>query len=100
MTTQEIADRLVNLCRKGDFEDAQKELFAANAVSIEPAATPQFAKETRGLDAIIEKGHTFGSMVQEIHSLSVSNPLVAGGSFACTLEMDVTMKGRGRVNLA
>ena len=28
MTTKEIADRLVELCRTGDFEKVQKELFA------------------------------------------------------------------------
>ncbi len=38
MTTQEIANRLVELCQKGDFETAQKELFAEDAVSIEPHA--------------------------------------------------------------
>ncbi len=34
MTTKEIADRLVELCKKGDFETAQAELFSEDAVSI------------------------------------------------------------------
>lgn len=99
MTTKEIALRLVELCRKGEFESAQKELYAPDAVSIEPEASGAFAKETKGLKAIIEKGHKFSSMVQEVHSMALSEPLVAGSSFACTLRMDATMQGRGRVTM-
>ena len=100
MTTQEIADRLVELCKKGEFETAQKELFSTEAVSIEPFASPAFEKETKGLDAIIEKGKKFMSMVEETHSMSLSDPMVAGTSFALLLKMDVTMKERGRQEMA
>jgi hypothetical protein len=100
MTTQQIANRLVELCRKGEFETAQKELFTAETVSIEPYATPDFEKETRGLDAIIEKGHKFESMVQEMHSMGMSEPIVAGNSFAAVMTMDMTMKGKGRMNMS
>jgi len=99
MTTTEIANRLVELCSKGDFEIAQKELFADSAVSIEPYATPAFEKETRGLDAIIEKGHKWNSMVEEYHEMKVSQPLVGGNSFAVTMFMSVTMKERGRMDI-
>ena len=99
MTTHEIAKRLVELCKKGDFETAQKELFSDDAVSIEPSATPAFEKETKGLDAIGKKGQKWNSMVQEMHAVEISDPLVAGNSFACTMRMDVTMKERGRMDM-
>ncbi len=99
MTTNQIAERLVELCRQGQFETAQKELFANDAVSIEPYATPAFEKETKGLDAILEKGEKWNSMVQEMHSLTVSDPLVASNSFACTMRMDVTMKEGGHMDM-
>lgn len=99
MKTEEIARRLVALCRESKWEAAQKELYAENAVSIEPQATPVFEKETRGLPAIIEKGHTFDAMVETMHSLTVSDPVVAGSSFACTMRLDVTMKGQGRMDM-
>jgi hypothetical protein len=99
MTTGQIAGRLAELCRQGEFEVAQKELFAEDAISIEPEATAEFPKETRGLRAIIEKGHRFAGMVEEIHGCDTSAPLVAGNAIAFTLTMDVTMKGRGRVKL-
>src|SRR3954468_23816137 len=65
MTTNEIARRLVELCRKGKFKKAQKELYADDAVSIEPYATPEFEKETKGLDALLKKGDKFTSMVEK-----------------------------------
>jgi len=97
MTTQEVADKLVSICRSGDWTKAQKELYAENAVSIEPEASPAFDKETKGLAAIIEKGKKFESMVQTMHSIVMSAPIVAGNSFACVLDMDVTMKEGGRM---
>ena len=99
MSTQQIAARLAELCRQGQFEAAQKELFAKDAVSIEPAETPQFPKETKGLNAIIDKGHKWSSMVEQVHGCTASAPLVAGNAFAITLAMDVTMKGRGRTKI-
>lgn len=100
MDTKEIAEKLVAHCRKGDFEAAQEELFAPDAVSIEPKATPLFPKETKGLDAIIKKGHTFNSTLEKIHSITVADPLVAGHSFTTTIAMDITMKGIGRVPMS
>jgi hypothetical protein len=100
MSTQQIATRLADLMGKGKFEDEQKELFAEDAVSIEPEQSEQFSKETKGLRAIIEKGHKWESMLEKVHSCSTSQPLVAGNAIAITLSMDVTMKGRGRTQLA
>jgi hypothetical protein len=100
MTTNEIAQRLVTLCRDAKWEIAQKELFADTAVSIEAHANPGSEKETKGLAAIIEKGRTFGAMIEKVYSLSVSEPLVAGQSIACTMSMDVKMKGQERMAMS
>lgn len=99
MTTQQIADRLVEVCRTGEWEKAQRELYAEDAVSLEPYATPAFEKETRGLAGILEKGRKFDSMVDTIHSIKVSDPLVTANSFACVMDMDVTMKEGGRMHM-
>jgi hypothetical protein len=100
MKSEEIAQRLVALCREQKWEAAQKELFADDAISIEPYATPAFEKETKGLPQIIKKGHVFDAMVETMHSLKVSDPVVATNAFACTMQMDVTMKGQGRMNMS
>lgn len=99
MTTNEIAQRLAALCKEEAYEQAQKELFAEDAVSIEPMASPAFEKETHGLKNIIEKGHKFEAMVEAMHSTVVSEPLVVANSIAFTLSMDVTMKGRPRESM-
>jgi len=96
MTTEEIANRLVELCRTGEFKKVQQELFSDDAISIEPYASPAFEKETKGLKAILEKGEKWDSMVQEVHNLSVSEPMVAANSFAVVMGMDVSMKEEGR----
>ena len=87
------------MCRQAKWEEAQRELFAQDAVSIEPHATPMAPKETKGLNAIIEKGRKFSAMTEKIHSLTVSEPLVAANSFACTMQLDITMKGEGRMQM-
>lgn len=56
ITASQIALRLSELCNQGEFEKAQKELFAENAVNIEQEAADGFEKETKGLSAIFEKG--------------------------------------------
>ena len=99
MTTQEIANRLAELCSKGDYEAAQNELYAKDCISIEPHGTPDFEKETKGLAGIKAKGKKWESMVEESHGIKVSKPLVAPNSFALTMAMDITMKGQGRMNM-
>ena len=99
MTTQKIAERLVELCRQGNFETAQKEPHAADVISVEPYGTATFAKETKGLDALLEKGRQFSGMIDQVHSIAVSDPLVAGSSFAIALQLDMTIKGHGRMTL-
>jgi len=99
MTTKQIADRLVEFCRKGDMEGAQKELFADDAVSIEATAGGGFEKETRGREALAKKGAQWNAMVEKVHSMEMSDPLIATNSFACTLRMHVDMKGKGPMDI-
>ena len=96
MSTNEIATRLAEFCRQGKWEAAQRELFAEDAVSIEPYAGPVFEKETKGLNAIIEKGHKFDEMVEEAHKIEVKDLSVANNAIAFKLIMDITMKERPR----
>ena len=100
MKTTDIASRLVSLCREAKWEAAQKELFAADAVSIEAEAMPPNPKETKGLPAIIAKGHQFTAMLEKVHSLTVSEPVVAESSFACVMSIDMTMKGQPRMQMS
>ena len=97
MTTQEIANRLVELCRTGQSENAYKELFAQDAVAIEPAKWN--VPDTKGLDALLEKGKKWMENIQEFHGSTVSEPIVAGNHFALTMSVDITQKDGQRINM-
>jgi len=96
METKHIAAKLKELCDRGDFEAALNELFSPDAVSIEPYAANGFEKETTGLPAIRKKGELWNSMVEAFDGASISEPIIAGESFALTMSIDVTMKGHDR----
>lgn len=99
MTVEQIANRLADYCRKEQFTQALEELYADNAVSIEPFEFPGFDKETKGLKAMLEKDEKFSAMVESRYGTTVSQPLIAGNSFAFVLTMDMKMKGRDRERL-
>ena len=96
MTTKEIALRLAELCRQGQYESAQRELYSQEAESIEPPQAPGL-QSVKGLDAIIQKGHQFQSMVEAVHSSTVSEPVIAGDNFSVAASLDITLKGMGRM---
>jgi len=95
MSVHNIANQLVSLCRQGKFDEAVKELYSPDIVSIEPAGAG-FIERAEGLDAYHEKGKAWQSMVQEFHGIEVSDPIVADQFFTCKMSMDITMKGGTR----
>jgi ketosteroid isomerase-like protein len=97
MNTQQVANRLVELCRRGEFSQAQEELYAADAVSLEPEGAPAGALgSVRGLEAIRQKGKAFDQTYEKMHSVTLSDPLVAGDYFSVALGLDATWKQGGR----
>lgn len=99
MTTNEIAHRLVALCREAKWETAQRELYADNAVSREPEPNPAFPQEIRGRDAIIAKGEKFKAMIEKLNAITVSEPIVADGAFSLVMGLDAVMKGQGPMKM-
>ena len=98
MTTQEVASRFNELAQQGQWQQIQDELFADDAVSIEPENSPGL-KTVKGREAISKKGQEFGQMVEEMHGGYSHEPQVAGNHFAMAMGMDVTMKGQGRMKM-
>ena len=100
MTTQEVAARFNELAQTGQWDKIQGELYAENAVSIEPAhAAAMGMGNAEGIEAIKKKGEAFGAMVEEMHGGYSTEPVVAGNFFILAMGMDVTMKGAGRIKL-
>ena len=97
MTTQEIANRLVELCRQEKHPQAQEELYDNNIISIEDEKSK--APITKGMDAIRKKTIAWEENVVEIHNAYVSDPIVTGNYFVVSMENDITFKDLGRVKI-
>lgn len=95
MTTQQIADRLVALCRNGQMLEAEQELFADDVVSIEPEHSP--AKSAHGKIAVLEKGKAFAASIEARHGGAISDPVVGGKYFSISMQLDATFKDAGRM---
>jgi hypothetical protein len=97
MTIQEVADRLVDLCRQGKALQAQQELFSDDVTSLEPAHSP--TPPARGKEEVLAKGKHFASMIEKIYSNYFSEPIIGGNHFSIVCKLDATMKGQGRNKL-
>ena len=97
MTTEQIAKRLVELCKKGEYETVYAELYSPDIVSIEPQA---FGGTTvSGIEAIKEKGKAWHDSIEIMHSGFTHDAIVAGNSFACTMGFHATMKDGTDMNM-
>ncbi len=97
MNTQQVAERLVELCRLGENMQAVNELYAKNIVSKEMPGAPN--EITSGKDAVIKKSEEWYATVEEFHGGEISDPIVAEDHFSCTMKMDCTFKGQGRMQI-
>ena len=95
MSTQQVADTLVKLCSQGQFEEASKELYSPDIVSVEAAAPPGGSRESKGIDAVNAKSKWWVEN-HEVHSVKVEGPIVAGSHFAVTFKLEVTFKPQNR----
>jgi len=95
MNTKEIADKLVQYCRTGEFDKCYAELYSPKIVSLEMPGTP-FPEKVEGFEGIKQKGEAWQSMMEEFHGAEISEPIVAGDHFAIKMVMDITQKGEAR----
>lgn len=89
MTTQEIADRLVALCRVNKNIEAINTLFSADVVSVEARGDETMPAEMRGIDAIRGKNEWWVAN-HKIHSMQVKGPYPNGDRFGVIFVMDVS----------
>ena len=98
MSTLEIANRLYELCKQGQFETVHNELFGNDVTSTEKNMQGQIETKT-GIEAIKEKGKNFQNMLEEMHSSYTNPPVVYGNYIFMEMGLDATMKGMGRMNM-
>jgi hypothetical protein len=99
MTTKEIAERLAQMCRNGQVEEAKAELFSPDVISIEPKED-LLPKETKGIKAIKKKAELFISMVDNFYGDVISEPVIAGDYFSVSWDSDIQMKGEARKTMS
>lgn len=95
MTTQQVADQLVALCKEGKLAEAVSTLYSDDIVSMEAGAPPGGSRESKGIEAVKAKGAWWVAN-HEVHSAIVEGPLVAGSHFAVTFKFEVTFKPAAR----
>lgn len=94
MDTNEIATKLVSWCKAGDFEKPYQELYSEKIVSIENDGSGEGAF-VEGFEGIKKKGEWWQENF-EVHSNTVSEPIVADNWFSVKFEMDTTHKPSGQ----
>jgi len=98
MTTQEVADKLVQLCLEGKNDQAIEELYADNVISKEPKGPDM--ELTEGKEAVKNKTIKWEESVEEIHSASCPDPIVADSHFSIVMDIDATYKAHGRMKMS
>jgi hypothetical protein len=91
MTTQEIADRLVELCRAWDYDTAYKELYSPDITSVWPKWSPEETM-VKGLNALAEKGKKWNDMMEKFIDGWMSDPLVAWSYITLTMRFTCIYK--------
>lgn len=95
MNTMDIANKLVNLCKQGNADEALNTLYTDDAVSVEAGMPPGMDPEAKGKTAIKAKGDWWLAN-HEVHSASVTGPWPHGDRFIVGFQFDVTHKPSGQ----
>ncbi len=90
MTTQEVAERLVFLCRNGEFVQAEEELYSQNVIHIETDG-----QEYKGIDNLLLKEKQFLEKLENKPVIKVSDPIVAGNFFFVNMHLEIILKELG-----
>lgn len=95
MTTMEVGQKLVDLCRQGQHHTAFETLYSPDVISVEAAAMPGIGAEARGLPAVLAKGQWW-SETHTVHSEVLDGPYPHGDRFIVKFTYDVTNKPSSR----
>lgn len=96
MSTQEVAARYYELIQKHNYHQIQDELYAPDALSIEPENDSDLPLTVKGIDALRKKEGLFFAQVEEMFGSYMSEPVVSTYFFSMMTGMDVKMKGKPR----
>ncbi len=89
MSAFEVGNKLVEMCRAGDFRGALEAVYAEDIVSVEAQDLSGEGREVRGLDAVRGKTEQWESS-NEVHSCEVDGPYPHDDRFTVHFKLDVT----------
>ena len=95
MNTEEVATKLVEYCRKGEWMKAVDDLYAKGIVSVEAHTMENMPAEMRGIDQVRGKTEWWEKNM-EVHSGKVTGPFVARDTFVVEFDVDVTDKASNK----
>jgi ketosteroid isomerase-like protein len=95
MSTHDIANDIVALCKEGQFAESGERYWADDVVSVEAGGPPGMDPVSRGKDAARGKGEWWAN-AHEIHSIGVEGPYVNGDQFIVRFTMDITQRETGQ----
>lgn len=98
LTTQQVAARFNELAQQEKWFEIQDELFSKSVRSIDPPNSPYF-QNAEGKAAVRKKGEDFVKRIEEAHRRFTTEPIVSGNHFAVGREVDITVKGFGRIQI-
>ncbi len=94
MSTMEIANTLIDLCKQGKNHEAITTLYSRDIVSNEAGAAPGMPQEISGIDAVMAKGQWWVDN-HIVHEANFGGPWPNGDQFIVTYKYDVTNKPSG-----
>lgn len=98
MTTQEVASRFNELAQQEKWFEIQDELFSDDVKSIDPPNSPYFGY-AEGKAAVRRKGEEFVAKIEAAHKRYTTEPIVSANHFAVGREVDITVRGFGRIQI-
>lgn len=91
MSTQEVAEKVVELVRQQAWYKALDTLYDKDIVSVEASASEGESAEKRGIDQLRGKIDWWLNAM-EVHSFNAKGPFVAHDRFVVQYDADVTEK--------
>ena len=91
MSTQEVAEKVVELVRQQAWYKALDTLYDKDIVSVEASASEGESAEKRGIDQVRGKIDWWLNAM-EVHSFTAEGPFVAHDRFVVQYDADVTEK--------
>lgn len=100
LTTIEVANRLVGLCKEGNLEQVVEELYSDDIVSLEGMDSEAMPLRVEGIEGIRAKGESFDKQT-EVHAMKTEGPFMGwrDDQFIARFELDATMKATGQRNV-